>query len=187
MNHPAPSTDFPLLRFTGRIHLITSDTELTAVADELAAATELGFDTETRPSFKKGEFFHVSLLQLASENDAYLIRLRAITQFGLLKNVFENNQIIKVGVAIRDDLRQLQKLFDFKPENFIELQDVAKKKGLNNFGLKGMTEEVLQARLSKKAKITNWDAPTLTEQQITYAATDAWVGLQLFRKIRSIE
>ena len=116
----------------------------------------------------------------------YLIRLQAITQFQIIKNIFENSHVIKVGVAIRDDLKQLQKLFKFVPQNFIELQDMAKIKGLKNFGLKGMTEEILQANLSKKAKITNWDAPSLTDQQIMYAATDAWIGLQLYRKMKAL-
>lgn len=171
------------ISFPGKIHLITNDQELAQIEDKLCAATELGFDTETRPSFKKGEVYKVALLQLATDNDAFLIRLHGIRQFQIFKKIFENKDVLKVGVAIRDDLKQLQKLFPFLPQNFIELQELAKSKGLQNFGLKGMTEEVLQARLSKKAKTTNWEMPTLTEPQIMYAATDAWVGLLLFRKI----
>ena len=173
-----------LIQFKGQIHLITNDAELAAVANELSMASEFGFDTETRPSFKKGEFYNTALLQLATEEDAYLIRLRGISQFEILKNVLEDKNVLKVGVAIRDDIKQLQKLFKFEPGNFIELQDVAKKNGLQNFGLKGMTEELLQARLSKAAKITNWDARELTPAQILYAATDAWVGLKLFEKMQ---
>lgn len=177
-------SEYASINFKGKIHLINSDEELTGIAGELSSVQELGFDTETRPSFKKGDYFKVALLQLSTENNAYLIRLHTVTRFQILKDVFENNQIIKVGVAIRDDIKQLQKLFAFTPLNFIELQDLAKNKGLKNFGLKGMTEEVLQAKLSKKAKITNWEAPALTAQQIMYAATDAWIGLELYRKIK---
>ena len=139
--------------------------------------------TETKPSFKKGDVFKTALLQLSTENDAYLIRLHSITQFQTIKNVLENNQVVKVGVAIRDDLKELQKVFPFTPQNFVELQEIAKLKGLQNFGLKGMTAEVLQANLSKRAKTSNWEASTLTDQQIMYAATDAWIGLKLFRKL----
>lgn len=185
MNDIVKKPEYEFINFKGKIHLITNNEELAGITGELNSANELGFDTETRPSFKKGEFFKVALLQLSTENDAYLIRLRAITKFEILKNIFENNQIIKVGVAIRDDIKQLQKLFEFTPLNFVELQDIAKIKGLKNFGLKGMTEEVLQAKLSKKAKITNWEAHSLTDQQIMYAATDAWIGLQLFRKMNT--
>lgn len=183
MNETSKKNEYNLINFTGKIHLITTDAELAGIAGALSTAKHLGFDTETRPSFKKGDIFKVSLLQLSTENNAYLIRLGKVTQFQVLKAIFENKEIVKVGVAIRDDIKQLQKLFSFSPGNFIELQDIAKLKGLKNFGLKGMTEEVLQARLSKKAKITNWDAHELTDQQILYAATDAWIGLQLFQKL----
>lgn len=125
----------------------------------------------------------MALLQLATENDAYLIRLHKITQFQALISVFENNQILKTGVAIRDDIKGLQKLFKFSPQNFVELQDLAKKKGLKNFGLKGMTEEVLFGTISKGPKTTNWEALSLTERQLLYAATDAWIGLKIYQNL----
>jgi ribonuclease D len=181
MNTP----ELELIQFKGKIHLITTDQHLAEVSSDMLQTTHLGFDTETRPSFKKGEVYKVALLQLATDHNAYLIRLNGLTQFEILKNIFENKNILKAGVAIRDDIKQLQKIFPFIPQNFTELQDLAKAKGLQNFGLKGMTEEVLGARLSKAAKITNWEAPTLTPAQILYAATDAWVGLELHRKISS--
>ena len=176
-----------LIKFPGKIHLITSDKELGAVSDILSQATELGFDTETRASFKKGEVYQVALLQLATDRDAFLIRLQRIGQYQIIKDLFQNTDVIKVGVAIRDDIKQLQKRFEFHPENFIELQDLAKQKGLENFGLKGMTEEVLNVQLSKAAKISNWDAFELTDSQVMYAATDAWVGLELYRRIREMK
>lgn len=175
---------FEFLNFPGKIHLITTDEELGAVVDQLMSAKELGFDTETRPSFKKGEVYQVAMLQLATETDAYIIRFGKFTRFHELKSIFENPDIIKVGVAIRDDLKQLQKRFQFIPQNFIELQTVAKEKGLKNMGLKGMTEEVLQATISKGPKTTNWEMPVLSERQIKYAATDAWIGLTLYQKIK---
>lgn len=180
MEKPA---ELKLLQFRGEIHLIDTDAKLAAVADKLMAATELGFDTETRPSFRKGEVYKTALLQLATDDDAFLIRLRKISRFEVLKEVLQNRAVTKAGVAIRDDLKKLKQDFGFTPESFVELQDLAKNKNLKNFGLQGMTEEVLNARLSKKAKITNWEAPVLSPEQIMYAATDAWVGLELFRKI----
>lgn len=183
MSENISPVNYPLIQFKGKIHLITNDSELSAVAEKFNSAKELGFDTETRASFRKGEVYKVALLQLSTDHDAFLVRLHGIKNFESIKTALENPNIIKAGVAIRDDLKNLQKLFKFVPQNFIELQDLAKKKGLQNFGLKGMTEEVLQARLSKAAKITNWEVPKLTEQQILYAATDAWIGLQLFRAI----
>jgi ribonuclease D len=178
--------EYETISFPGKIHLIITDQELAGVSAELGAAKIFGFDTETRPAFIKGQSFKVALIQLATEENAYLIRLQGITQFQILREVFENPEILKVGAAIRDDLKQLKKTFEFNPQNFIELQTLAKTKGLQNFGLKGMTEEVLHAKLSKRAKTSNWEARTLTDQQLMYAATDAWVGLRLFQTL-SIE
>lgn len=178
------STNKPaLIRFEGKIHLIDSDQKLAEVAEALKTATRFGFDTETRPSFRKGEFYKTALFQLATHTDAYLIRLHHVTNFDLIKDVIENKDALKVGVAIRDDLNQLKKTFKFEPAGFVELQTVAKAKGLQNMGLRGMTEEVLGSGLSKAAKITNWESPRLTEAQILYAATDAWVGLKIYEAI----
>lgn len=174
---------FKFLSFPGKIHFITNDQELKAVMNDLLSARELGFDTETRPAFKKGEVYQVALLQLATETDAYVIRLHRISQFDIFKTIFENPNVLKAGVAIRDDLKQLQKRFQFTPENFVELQTLAKAKGLQNFGLKSMTEEVMHATISKGPKTTNWEAAELTDRQIMYAATDAWIGLVLYRKL----
>ncbi len=181
----SPPTPSPRISFPGRIHFIANDLELQAAVNALNSAKELGFDTETRPSFKKGTVHRVALLQLATDSDAFLFRLHHIKSFDPIKSIFENEKILKVGAAIRDDLKQLQKIFSFTPKNFVELQELAKAKGLKNMGLKGMTEEALQASLSKGPKLTNWEAHTLSEQQRMYAATDAWIGLVLFKKIQS--
>ena len=177
------ANNFPLIQFKGNIHLINNNNELLKVVEQLKSAKQLGFDTETRASFKKGEVYKVALLQLATDEDAFLIRLHGMNNFEIIKSILENPDVLKVGVAIRDDLKNLQKLFNFRPENFTELQDLAKQKGLQNFGLKGMTEEIFQSRLSKAAKTTNWEVPQLTAQQVLYAATDAWIGLQLYKAI----
>lgn len=172
------------LSFPGKIHLINTDQELAAATPALLAAAEFGFDTETRPSFKKGEVYQVALLQLATESDAYVIRLNRVQNFEIFKTIFENEQVLKVGAAIHDDLKNLQKRFKFTPKNFIELQSLAKAKGLENFGLKGMTEEVLNATITKGPKTTNWEAHELTDRQILYAATDAWIGLKIYNKLK---
>ena len=182
---PPPKITYPRINFTGKIHLITCDQELAEVIPGLNSAQILGFDTETRASFKVGEVYKVALLQLATETDAYLIRLHGIRNFEAITHILENPHVRKVGVAIRDDLKTLQKSFKFVPENFIELQTVAKEKGLKNMGLRGMTEEVLQSSLSKKAKISNWEIKTLSPEQILYAATDAWIGLKLYQALTS--
>lgn len=172
-----------VLSFRGKIHLINSDDDLLKIEDGLKNSRILGFDTETRPSFIKGQVFKVALLQLSTEEDAYIIRLHYLTKFKILIDIFENPEIIKTGVAIRDDIRTLQKAFKFKPESFVELQTVAKEKKLTKFGLKGMSEEILKGTLNKGPKMTNWESKTLTQRQLLYAATDAWIGLKLFEKL----
>jgi ribonuclease D len=184
MNNKIDNQEYVRTKFTGNIHLISSDLELKTHADNLLSCNALGFDTETKPSFKKGDHFKMALLQLSNLDDAYLIRLHFIHEFELLREILEKKNIIKVGLAIRDDIKGLQKLFPFTPHGFVELQDIAKQKGLKNLGLKGMTEEVLNVTLSKKAKLTNWEAIKLSEEQLTYAATDAWIGLKLYQELQ---
>ena len=174
---------FDFISFPGKVHLINSDSDLQKISEKLHEVKEFGFDTETRPAFKKGEVYQVALLQLATETDAFVIRLHRVQQFDIFKTIFENKEVLKVGLAIRDDIKQLQKRFSFSPENFVELQALAKEKKLENFGLKGMAEEVLQATITKGPKTTNWEAQELTDRQILYAATDAWIGLKLYQKL----
>ncbi len=183
MEDQANSVSETNINFSGKIHLIVNDHQLASVATELLAVTAFGFDTETRPSFKKGDVYKVALIQIATETDAYLIRTHFVSQFDILRTIFEDSSVVKVGVAIQHDLKQLKKIFPFAPQNFIELQTIAKEKGLKNFGLKGMTEEVMQAKLSKGPKLTNWEAAVLSERQLNYAATDAWIGLRLYQEL----
>jgi ribonuclease D len=171
--------------FKGEILALTSDSEVNEALNLLKNCGPIGFDTETKPSFKKGEFYHVSLLQLASEDHALLIRLHFLKDFSRIIEFFEDESVIKVGLAIRDDIKALQKLFPFQPKNFIELTDLAKKKKLKNMGLKGMSEEVLNLTLSKRAKLSNWEARDLKPDQLQYAATDAWIGRKLYQDLES--
>ncbi len=182
-NNQPPLQQYPLISFPGKIHLISSNQDLQAASTLMNSAQIFGFDTETKPSFKKGEVYKIALLQLATETDAFIIQMQRIHQYEIIKNIFENKDIIKVGAAIRDDIKQLQKTFSFTPENFIEIQTLAKTAGLENFGLKGMTEEILNSTITKGPKMTNWQAFELTDRQIMYAATDAWIGLILYQKL----
>jgi ribonuclease D len=171
------------LKFPGEICLIVNDRDLAEV--DFAAITAFGFDTETKPAFRKGDDFKTALLQLATDSVAYLIRLHYIRDFEPIRQVFENPEVLKVGAAISYDLKQLQRIFPFQAHGFVDVQRIAKEKGLKNLGLKKMTEEVFNATLYKGPKMTNWERQILTPEQLLYAATDAWIGLKLYRELKS--
>jgi ribonuclease D len=181
MNDKFENTNiFAKAEFPGKIIMVNSDEEIAPALEMLRSDPLIGFDTETKPSFKKGEVYHVSLLQLANSEYAILFRLHSLSDFSLIKALFEDENYKKMGVAIRDDIKGLQKLFAFGPKGFVELADMAKTYQLKNFGLKGMTEEVLNLTLSKRAKLSNWEAKDLKNDQRNYAATDAWIGREIY-------
>jgi ribonuclease D len=181
-----PSHIFVKAQFPGEIVLITRDEEIAPALDLLKGESLIGFDTETKPSFKKGEVYTVSLLQLATPDYALLFRLHTLSDFSLIAKFFEDENIKKIGVAIRDDIKGLQKVFPFTPKGFVELSDMAKEQGLKNFGLKGLTEEVLALTLSKRAKLSNWESSSLKNDQKLYAATDAWIGREIFIALKRL-
>lgn len=160
--------------------MVDSDADIGPALDLMRLDPLIGFDTETKPAFKKGEVYQVSLLQLATPDHAILFRLHSLKDFSLIKAFFEDENHKKIGVAIRDDIKALQKTFPFEPKGFVELSEMAKTYKLKNFGLKGMTEEVLNLTLSKRAKLSNWESSVLKNDQKLYAATDAWIGREIY-------
>jgi len=175
----------PLKAFSGKVNVITDPDMIASAAREIEKHRIVGFDTETRPSFKRGQIFKVALLQLALPDKAFLIRVH---QTGLPKeiiSIFENTQIIKAGVAIHDDIKALQKIMHFEPASFIELSTLAKTSGLQVESVKKLAGLLLGFRISKSAQTSNWEAATLSEKQIEYAATDAWVCLEIYRHLKT--
>ena len=175
--------ELPLSSFEGIIHVIENHEDLGLALEYLSSQSILGFDTETRPAFKKGQIYPVSLLQLSTSDQAFLFRINKIgLPAGLIK-VLASPKILKIGVAIRDDIKILQRIVPFKPGGFIELQDLVKDYGIENFSLKKLSAIILGFRISKSARLTNWDVPELTEQQLIYGATDAWVSVEIYKKL----
>jgi ribonuclease D len=175
--------ELPLIQFEGAITLVESKEDYLASIEYLSKQTILGFDTETKPAFKKGVVYEVALLQLATDERAFLFRLNKIGLPNGLKSILENPEIQKIGVAIRDDIKGLQKLNHFKPSGFIELQEHVKGYGIQDFSLKKLSAIVLGYRISKSQRVTNWEAPELTEAQQVYAATDAWVSHRIYQSL----
>lgn len=175
--------ELPLSSFGGVIHVIEQPENIDSAVEYLSRQTILGFDTETRPAFKKGQTYPVSLLQLSTSDKAFLFRINKIgLPEGLIK-ILASPKILKMGVAIRDDIKILQRIVPFKPGGFIELQEMVKNYGIENFSLKKLSAIVLGFRISKSARLTNWDAPELTEQQLIYGATDAWVSCEIYKQL----
>lgn len=175
----------PIDQFNGPVVVIESVEHGHAAINILKNETVLGFDTETKPSFQKGSSNKVALVQLSTPNAAYLFRINKTGFFPDLVKLLEHPSILKVGVAVRDDLRALQKRAPFSPSGFVELQDVAHAQGYKDSSLKKLAGLLLGIRISKRQRLTNWDADVLTQSQIIYAATDAWVSLQIHNHLTS--
>lgn len=173
-------SELPLSVFEGKIHLIEKVEELTNAVNYLKQQPILGFDTETRPTFKKGQNHHVALLQLSTSEEAFLIRTNLIGLSPGLIRILATPSILKIGAAIRDDIKILQRIAPFKPGGFVELQEMVKQFGIENFSLKKLAAIVCGLRISKSQRLTNWEAPVLTEQQQIYAATDAWIAYKIY-------
>ncbi|HAH26062.1 MAG TPA: 3'-5' exonuclease [Prolixibacteraceae bacterium] len=175
--------DMPLIQFEGEIMLVETKEDYLISIEYLAQQKMLGFDTETKPAFKKGVVYEVALLQLATKDRAFLFRLNKIGLPNGLKSILENPEIEKIGVAIRDDIKGLQKLNNFKPGGFIELQEHVKDYGIQDFSLKKLSAIVLGYRISKAQRVTNWEALELSEAQQIYAATDAWISHRIYESL----
>lgn len=170
----------PLASFSGEVQLITERKKIISAFEEITSHEVVGFDTETRPSFHKGQFYHVSLLQLALPEKVFLIRLNQTGITQEMISFLENDEILKAGIGLRDDIKALQKLKRFNADGFVELSTIAKKKGLEVESVKKLAGLLLGFRISKSAQTSNWEAEHYTEKQISYAATDAWVCLKLY-------
>ena len=176
--------NLPLKFFNGKIVLITEERKLKQAFSEIADQEVIGFDTETRPSFKKGEFHKVSLLQIALPAKVFLIRLNHTGMGSPIIKFLENEKIQKVGVGVRDDIKALHKLSRFRAGGFTELSAMAREAGLQVESVKKLTALLLGFRISKSAQTSNWESPILTSKQLEYAATDAWVCLKIYEKLR---
>lgn len=176
----AEINELPMRQYDGPIRLCRTPEEAEAAVEQLKKESLLGFDTETRPAFRKGESYDPSLLQLATADTVYLFQIQrtGLTQ-GLL-DILADRDILKAGVAIDRDVNELQAMADFEPDGFVELADPAKEAQIKNLGLRGMTALLFGFRISKKEQVSNWARNELTQSQQTYAATDAWLGRKIY-------
>jgi ribonuclease D len=175
--------EYELSWFKGEIVLVDNLTTFHEVFPRLLGSDLLGFDTETRPTFKKGRKNSVSLIQLSTGDLACLFRINKIGIPDEMISLLSDPAVIKAGVAVHDDIRFLKGVKKFSPEGFKDLQSFVKDYGIQSSGLKKLAAIVLGFRISKRQQVTDWEAEQLTEAQQIYAATDAWVCYQIYRKL----
>lgn len=178
----AEINELPLIAWEGEIQILESVEEMEAAAAILVNESHLGFDTETRPSFKKGDYYPPALIQLATEQCVYLFRISETETFDPLLPILESPDILKTGVAIKDDVKELRAIEDFTPNGFVEIADITVKLGYENRGLRALAGLLMQGRISKAAQVTNWARPKLDNKQVRYAATDAWISREIYRQ-----
>src|SRR6478736_7250847 len=177
--------ELPLGAFEGKVEMVDDANHLAKAFSEINHHRMVGFDTETKPVFVRGHQNKVALMQIALHEKVFLIRLNHTGLQPEIIHFLENENILKAGVALRDDIKALQRLKRFEPKGVIELAELAKKDGLEIEGVKRLAGLLLGFRISKSVQTSNWEAPTLNEKQISYAATDAWVCLEIFKKLKA--
>lgn len=173
----------PLIRFDGHIHVVDTEESLLEMIGNLKKERVVGFDTETKPTFNKGDYNTTALLQIATLNDAYLIRIKKLGVPTVLKNLLENEELKKVGISIKDDLKELKQYRSFRPHGFVDLNDVAKDFGITQIGMKSLSGIFLKSRVSKSQQTSNWELAELSQGQKMYAATDAWVCIKIYKML----
>jgi ribonuclease D len=177
----------PAARFDGRIVVVDSEEMVEAACRDLQRYAMIGFDTETRPSFRDGVSYKISLLQLSTPEVCYLFRLCRIRLSNPILKILGSSKILKIGVDVGGDIRALHALRHFKADGFVDLQVEAPRWGIEEKSLRKLSAIVLGMRISKAQRLSNWEAEVLTEQQREYAATDAWVSMHILERMQQQE
>ena len=168
--------------FPGRIIVVLNEREADKAVDYLLNAELLGFDTETKPSFRKGHQNTVALLQVSTNDTCFLFRLHRTGLCPSIKKLLETTEVRKIGLSWHDDVLSLKKCGEFQPQGFIDLQDHMKELGIEDTGLAKLYANIFGQRISKREQLSNWEADVLSEKQKAYAATDAWACVMLYKE-----
>lgn len=173
----------PCVHFKGRIIVIFTEKEADKAVDYLMKQSVLGFDTETRPTFKKGQSHQVALLQVATHDTCFLFRLNKIGMTDSVVRLLEDQTITKVGLSLQDDMRMLNQRRAFTPGTFVELQKEVKNIGIEDNSLQKIFANLFGGKIAKGQQLSNWEAEILTEAQQRYAATDAWACIKIHEEV----
>jgi ribonuclease D len=176
----------PIRRYEGPVHVIAAAGELAPAMDDILQETLVGFDTETRPAFRPGESYPPSLAQVATARAVYLFQVQRAEIAAAVARMLSEEHIVKAGVGMADDLKSLKKVVAFHEKSIADLGTLAQRHGLKQSGVRNLSGLFLGFRIPKGTKTSNWARHTLTEQQIVYAATDAWACRELYLKFREL-
>ncbi|MDR3237124.1 MAG: 3'-5' exonuclease domain-containing protein 2 [Spirochaetia bacterium] len=177
----------PLIRYSGSIEVIKDSPMLDDLLSRIPGETVTGFDTETKPVFKRGQSHPAALVQIALPETVLLIQLQPSGLPLSLIKFFERESVKKAGVGLKDDIQKLQNISPFTARGFIDLGDIAAKKGIIQTGVRALAARYLQGRISKAEQKSNWERKNLTDKQKSYAATDAWACAQIYPELLSDE
>ena len=183
---PEAVNELPIRRYEGEVRLVETREEAERAAADFAAERVTGFDTETRPAFRVGQSYPPALAQIATARAVYLLPLLRMDFSEVLGKLLSSPKTVKAGIGVSDDVRQLRKVFAFEPAAIVDLGAVARRHGLEKSGVRTLAALFLGFRIPKGAKTSNWAAPRLSQQQIAYAATDAWACRELYLKFESL-
>ena len=176
----------PIRRFDGDVSLVTTPVELERAMEEIRGERVAGVDTETRPAFRRGESYLPCLLQIATARRVHLFQLSRLDCSAAAAELLGNPAIVKTGIGLDYDLGQLKLLFPFTQAAVLDLGEIAKSHGLQQSGVRNLAGLFLGFRIPKGARTSNWAAPNLSEQQIRYAATDAWACRELYLRFEEL-
>jgi ribonuclease D len=178
--------DLPIGRYEGDVRLVRTTRDLEHAVEDFRREQFVGFDTETRPSFKAGDRHLPCLIQAATGRAVYLFRLKTESDFQVPAELLAEPGILKVGIGLADDIRALKVLHPFEERSTLDLGDVARDYGLRQTGVRNLAGIFMKIRIPKGIKTSNWAAPKLSAAQIRYAATDAWICRELFLRFRNL-
>ena len=173
----------PLVAFKGKIVVVISENEASRAVDYLLSCDILGVDTETHPTFKKGQMHKVALLQVATETQCFLFRLNYLGISPSVLRLLTNKTVPMVGLSWHDDLLSLHRRAPFLPGRFIDIQNIIGKIGIEDLSLQKLYANLFHQKISKRQRLTNWESDVLTDKQKVYAATDAWACINLYKEI----
>lgn len=173
---------YPPLNFTGKIRLIETFHDLHYL-EKIKPGMTIGFDSESRPSFNKGEHYPISLIQLSTDDEAYLVRINKVSYPQELAKILSDDRIKKIGLGLKGELRDIEKYSGIKCRSFVDLEVVARKLRFKQRGVRSLAGFFFKGRISKKAQKSNWEKFSLSESQILYAATDAWIVLRIYKEM----